>query len=173
VIFELRWAKETDVDPAKTVVYLPPLPVETPDGVYEMIGNGGDTTEIDRLIAALKRAKRAMLGTDTGADGLAEGKISVEQWANAHGFSETYAPNVASGGAGATPGKYEDEVDPVDVWAAKDAVQEESARELGWESGIPSHALLSYKIAGNRLVTWEDQQAASRVEALLEEIATK
>lgn len=58
-LFELRWAKQDDVDPARTVVYLPP---QHADGVVEMIGNGGDTSEIDRLIAALKRAKRAMVG---------------------------------------------------------------------------------------------------------------
>lgn len=62
LIFELRWAKETDVDPAKAVLYFPPLPEETPDGVFEMIGNGGDVTELDRLITVLKRARRALLG---------------------------------------------------------------------------------------------------------------
>lgn len=89
-IFELRWAKETDVDPAKTAVYLPPLPEETPDGVLEMIGNSGDTTEIDRLIAALKRAKRAMLGTSTGVDSVND-EIAAETWRKQYGF-ESAAP---------------------------------------------------------------------------------
>jgi hypothetical protein len=77
-IFEIRWAKETDVDPAKTVIYLPPPPEDSPDGVFEMIGNGGDVTELDRLIAALKRAKRAMLGTSTGVDAVVDSLSEVE-----------------------------------------------------------------------------------------------
>ncbi len=64
-LFELRWAKKNDVSPGQLVMYFPPPPRETPDGVFEMIGNDGDVTEIDRLIAALKRAKRSLTGEDT------------------------------------------------------------------------------------------------------------
>jgi hypothetical protein len=183
-IFELRWAKETDVDPAKTVVYLPPLPAETPDGVFEMIGNCGDVTEIDRLIAALKRAKRTMLGDNTSSkakfnpgqhvvalrNGWAQGESSgqvvegkiykisqvayrasedvhryrvdgeigyfaedlfraavpVKPWNEMVAEVAGLAPNLASEGSGAAPGKYEDEVS----WEAKDRLQADVADEI-------------------------------------------